>query len=137
GGEATVLPVGEVWYGFIAVHEAKDGSLWAGNVAWGLLQFREGKVVSRTKIDLIRTIVDAPDGAIWVGTWGTGLYRVKDGSVTPYGREQGLDEPLISKLAWGRDGTLWVGTRGGLFAFRDGTFRKLTTRDGLSHDDVK
>jgi len=85
-GVAAVLPAGEAWYGFIAVHESKDGTLWAANAAWGLVRFRNGAVESRTKIDVVRTIVDGPDGAIWVGTWGSGVVRVKDGQTTAFGR---------------------------------------------------
>jgi ligand-binding sensor domain-containing protein len=136
-GAASVLPAGDVWYGFIAVHEARDGTLWAANAAWGLVSFRDGAVASRTKIDLVRTIVDAPDGSLWVGTWGSGVLRLKDGQVTAFGREQGLDEPLVAKLVWSKEGTLWAGTRSGLFALHDGRFRKYTSADGLAHDDVK
>ena len=133
-GAATVISAGEAWYGFVAVHESRDGKLWAANPAWGLVEFKDGAVASRTKIDLIRTIVDGPDGAVWVGTWGTGIYRVKGGEATAFSRDQGFEETLISSLAWTRGGTLWAGTRNGLFAFEDGRFRKQA---GLPHDDIK
>ena len=136
-GVASVLPASEVWYGFVAVQESMDGSLWAANAAWGLIRFRGGKIDLRNKIELIRTIVEGPDGAIWVGTWGSGLYRVREKEVTHFGPEQGLDERLVSKLAWSRNGTLWIGTRSGLYSFREGQFRKFTTKDGLPHEDVK
>lgn len=133
-GVTTVLPAGEAWYGFVAVHESRDGSLWAANPAWGLVRFRQGAIDYRGKIDLIRTIVDGPDGAVWAGTWGLGIVRIEDGKVSWFGRAQGLDDPLVSSLLWARDGTLWVGTRGGLFAFRAGRFQRFR---GMPHDDIK
>ena len=133
-GAATVLPAGEVWYGFVAVHESRDGSLWAANAAWGLVRFRQGAIDYRGKIDLIRTIVDGPDNAVWVGTWGTGIYRVEEGKVTSFGRAQGLEDTLVSSLLWARDGTLWAGTRSGLFALRKGRFE---AQHGMPNDDIK
>jgi ligand-binding sensor domain-containing protein len=132
-GQASVLSAGPPWYGFVAIHEARDGGLWAANAAWGLIRFQGAVIDYRTKIDLVRTIAEGPDGAIWVGTWGSGIVRVKDGQTTTYGRAEGLEELLVSKLVWSKDGTLWVGTRGGLLRFRDGRF----TRVALPNGDVK
>ena len=36
-----------------------------------------------------------------------------------------------------RDGSLWVGTWGGLFQYHAGTWRRFTTKDGLLSDTVR
>jgi len=47
------------------------------------------------------------------------------------GREEGLSVPTVYSMLEDRDGTVWLGTRGGgLFSYRDGGFQPL--REGLS-----
>jgi diguanylate cyclase (GGDEF)-like protein len=47
-----------------------------------------------------------------------------------------LGDDLVWALAEDPDGTLWIGTKGGLTRLRGGTFRTYTSRDGLTNDRV-
>ena len=45
-----------------------------------------------------------------------------------------LPNNSVSALATGRDGTLWIGTPGGLTRYRNHRFTTFTTKDGLPDD---
>ncbi len=58
---------------------------------------------------------------LWIGT-RAGLLRLRAGTFTRFSSEAGLDDPLITAIGTGADGSLWVGTRQGIQEFRDGRF---------------
>jgi signal transduction histidine kinase/ligand-binding sensor domain-containing protein len=81
----------------------------------------------------VMTIAQTTDGYIWVGTF-SGLYRF-DGSrfepwVSPDGKK--LPSNVIDALLGARDGSLWIGMRGGLAHLVD---HKLFVYSDF-HDDV-
>ncbi len=78
------------------------------------------------------------DGYLWVGTeegllrFDGAKFRLFDASNTPQ-----LARHNIVRLLAGRRGGLWIGTLGGGLVWTDGeTFRRYTTKDGLSEDVV-
>jgi signal transduction histidine kinase/ligand-binding sensor domain-containing protein len=79
-------------------------------------------------------VTQTNDGYIWVGT-GAGLYRLDGSRFEPWSSPDG--KKLPSSVIWGllgaRDGTLWIGMRGGLAHFVD---RKLFVYPDF-HDDVR
>lgn len=65
---------------------------------------------------------------LWVGTYGDGLYELRNGvSVRRYGRRDGLLSNHVRALARAADGSLWIGTRQGVFQLRDGVIQSLNT----------
>jgi ligand-binding sensor domain-containing protein len=82
-------------------------------------------------------VAQTRDRCLWIGTYA-GLARfdgirftVFDTTNTAAFRSQG-----ISSLLEDADGTLWIGTRNGLVLYSHGSFRLLTSRDGLSGDHI-
>jgi len=115
----------------------RDGNLWhvPGDQ---VMRIRNGTVERRLSVVQGRDVLEDPDGTLWIAAWDAaqgGLLRVRGEEVTRYSAAEGVD-PFVSVLARGRDGTLWLGTRKGLTAFREGRFVTYTTRDGLSDDFV-
>src|SRR5262249_2126360 len=52
--------------------------------------------------------------------------------------QDGLPHEYIDALYEDREGSLWIGTRGGgLARLRDGKFSNFTTREGLAHNFAK
>jgi signal transduction histidine kinase/ligand-binding sensor domain-containing protein len=82
----------------------------------------------------IRSIAQTQDGYIWLGT-GFGLFRFDgvrfDPWQPPLTGEQ-LPSNFIVCLHVGRDGTFWIGTRGGLVSWRYGKLTRYPDLAGLS-----
>jgi signal transduction histidine kinase/ligand-binding sensor domain-containing protein len=80
----------------------------------------------------INVVAQTPDGYLWLGTAGQGLMRF-DGVRTkiwqpPAGAS--LPNNRVRALLASRDGTLWIGTIGGLASLSGGKFRTYPEFDG-------
>ena len=108
-----------------ALDPALDVNQYA-HTAW---IFREGFAQGR-----VYAIAQTPDGYLWLGT-EFGLMRfdgVRSVPWHPPGNEQ-LPDSWIRTLLTARDGTLWIGTLGGLASWMDG---KLTLYPELARNSV-
>jgi signal transduction histidine kinase/ligand-binding sensor domain-containing protein len=107
---------------------ALDPSLDVSQYAHKAWQVREGFTQG-----YIRSIAQTPDGYIWLGT-GFGLFRFDGVRVEhwqpPLNGEQ-LPSNFIVCLYVARDGTFWIGTRGGLVSWRDGKLTRYPDLAGL------
>jgi signal transduction histidine kinase/ligand-binding sensor domain-containing protein len=115
---------------------SRDGILWVGTNGNGLLRFRRRVVRMFTKEDglpreVVMAVLPSHDGRLWVGS-NCGLsvfdgYRFKN-----YTRADGLDNTCVWSLAEDSRDTLWIGTYGGgIFSFRDGSFKQYSIKEGL------
>lgn len=87
---------------------------------------------------IVWSVTGTADGAVWFGTAGSGLFRIG-----PDGRRQhfmpdpddprSLPSPMVSILATGHDGTLWVGTSGGVARWTGDGFETI---EGLAADAI-
>lgn len=122
--------VGEEVY---AITQDFSGNLWFGTEA-GLTVLRAGAFTNFTTADglphnEVKFLLEATDKTLWIATRG-GLASLKDGQMTNY-RE--LPAIQIRSIYEDADGTLWFGTYdGGLIRRRNGEFRTITVKDGLS-----
>ena len=57
------------------------------------------------------------NGCIWVGTSGKGVYRFDAGRVDSFFNEENRSISVIYSMAEAKDGTVYVGTQYGLYAF--------------------
>lgn len=103
------------------IYSSDDGFLWIGGYT-GLYRY-DGTEFKRCLINErplpVNEIVQDPNGSLWIGTNGNGLYRY-DGSAF---EEYSLDSEengsyIINKLYCDSLGTLWVGTKAGIFSIR-------------------
>jgi len=90
----------------------------------------------------IRAIAEDADGTLWIGTRHAGLERFDPRSETfkHYRHDSNpasLSNNAVYSLLFYRDG-LWVGTTEGINLLNrsNGTFRRITSRDGLANDTV-
>ncbi|MGY0610989.1 two-component regulator propeller domain-containing protein [Luteimonas sp. A501] len=97
----------------------------------------------------IWSINGTPDGDIWFGSSGGGLHRLSaDGALRRYQRDpddgSSLPSDGVSHLVVDRsDGTLWVGTKGGVARWNGSGFDRLPAEmlgtqmvDGMAIDDA-
>src|SRR5579863_8009631 len=107
---------------------ALDPSLDVSQYAHTVWQVREGFTQG-----YIKSIAQTPDGYIWLGT-GFGLFRFDGVRIEhwqpPLNGEQ-LPSDFIVSLYVARDGTFWIGTRGGLASWRDGKLTRYPNLAGL------
>jgi signal transduction histidine kinase/ligand-binding sensor domain-containing protein len=102
-----------------AVHQSRDGSVWAGTLSGAVSRIDKGRVTTFTTADGLSAgaataIQETPDGVIWVGTAG-GLAAFRDGNWRRYGGEDGLPPGRVNSLALDGDAVLWIGAASGLF----------------------
>jgi len=109
----------------------------------GLYQ-RQAEARSFQPLDLafqdmaISTLLRDKGGAIWVGTVAHGLFRIAaDGRINRLGTADGLPNNRVLALHEDFEGSLWVGTNGGLFRLREAPFVTYTRRQGLAGNFVR
>jgi PAS domain S-box-containing protein len=85
---------------------------------------------------LVRVLFEATDGTIWIGSTTDGLVRFQDGVFRTFTTKDGLADDALVSMAQDHDGSLWIGTRGGLTHLVGEQFSTLTRRDGLANDSV-
>jgi signal transduction histidine kinase/ligand-binding sensor domain-containing protein len=105
-----------------AVHEGRDGTVWAGTLGGGLSRLKEGRFTTYTTADglasdTITSVMDRADGSTWVAT-PSGLSAFVAGRWRLYATRDGLPATDVHCLFEDSAGTLWIGTGDGL-AFLD------------------
>lgn len=77
------------------------------------------------------------DGSVWAGTNNNGLARVAAGQLEWLDTGKGLPNNRVLALRRDREGSLWVGTNGGLARVRIAPIHTYTRGDGLADDFVR
>jgi ligand-binding sensor domain-containing protein len=118
-----------------AIFEDTDRNLWvAGDT--GVVRVTAGNppIVEpmTTGIGQGTSFVDDHDGGLWVGTWGNGLHRLRSGRATIIGAPEGLAGDYALGVFEARDGTMWLGSDGGITRARNGVLKSWGARDGLA-----
>ena len=101
-----------------AVHESRDGTVWAGTLSGGVSEFRNGRFTSYTTANglpsnTVSSIAEGPDGTMWFGT-PNGLGAVTKGTWRTYTVHDGLPSGDVNCLVENSNGELWIGTADGL-----------------------
>jgi signal transduction histidine kinase/CheY-like chemotaxis protein/ligand-binding sensor domain-containing protein len=87
----------------------------------------------------INALAQSQDGYLWCGT-RSGLFRFDGARFTRFSTRNtpAFFENEVSSLLADDEGGLWIGTGvGGLLYYRDGAFRRFSTRDGLPDDHIQ
>jgi ligand-binding sensor domain-containing protein len=108
-----------------AVHESRDGTVWAGTLSAGLTSFKNGRFSTYTTANglasnTISSIAEASDGTMWFGT-PNGANALSNGQWLVYTSSDGLPPGTVNCLFQDSKGTLWIGTANGLAFIRMGS----------------
>ena len=108
-----------------AIAEEHDGRLWVGTVGDGLMLLdpatrRVQRVTSGALPGDDVTVLAKARGRLWLGTPAGLLYREPDGRMGRVALGTGPSANHVQGMHAGRDGALWVATRGGLAALAPG-----------------
>jgi signal transduction histidine kinase/ligand-binding sensor domain-containing protein len=101
-----------------AVHESRDGSVWAGTLNGGVSKFKDGRFTTYTTTNglasnAVSSIIETRDGTMWFATPG-GLSSFSNSQWRTYTTAEGLPSPEVNCLFEDSSGTLWSGTSAGL-----------------------
>ena len=76
------------------------------------------------------------DRNLWIGTYSNGLYRMNPAltaaGMSSYGIGDGLLNPTVRAIFEDDEGSIWIGTNGGLEELRAGAFVNWNEKDGLT-----
>ena len=118
-----------------ALAEQPDGTVWAGSVGEGLLEFKAGKLVvvnasSGLSDNLVESLLVDREGKLWVGTHG-GLNRICLKKVSVLSHNEGLDYGAVQGLVEVQPAVIWAAQPNGVYQWDGRMFRRLAL-SGLS-----
>ncbi len=125
-----------------AILQTSDGYLWVGTQQ-GLARFDGVRFTvfnsasdPAFKSDRISALLADPEHGFWIGTAGGGVIRCRAGHFQSWSVQDGLSSDMVTSLAAGAKGTIWVGTAYGLNQFKDERFTAYTVAEGLPGTEV-
>ncbi len=114
-----------------ALYKDDDGTLWIGSVG-GVETFADGKftdVTARLNLGIGEAefwdIHRDHTGTLWFAT-NIGLIKLEHGTVTRFTTADGLPGNDVKIIHEARDGSLWIGTYGGLAHFKSDAPTQMT-----------
>ncbi|MGV3520550.1 sensor histidine kinase [Luteitalea sp.] len=119
-----------------AVHQSRDGTVWAGTLSAGVSQYRHGTFTTYTVADglasnTVAAILEASNGSMWFGTPTGVSVRAATGWRT-LTTADGLPGNDVSALFEDAAATIWIGTSNGLAYVRDGRVGRVPASSPLS-----
>jgi ligand-binding sensor domain-containing protein/tRNA A-37 threonylcarbamoyl transferase component Bud32 len=117
------------------------GNIWIGTDFEGIFLFNKGKFVkpsfaNKLKSKQINSILCDTDGNLWIASSG-GLYKWNGNTLDLINKRKGLPVNFANKLLEDKEGSIWIGTRGGgLARLKNSLFKCFSTKEGLSGDIV-
>ena len=119
------------------VLEDRDGNLWVGVTAGGLVRVTKSGACSTFSSqhglgnDSPQALLEDRDGNVWVGTNGGGLSRFADGRFTAYTAALGLSYDIAISVYEDRHGAIWIGTVRGLNRLHNGVLTSYADKPAL------
>ena len=123
-----------------AVHQSRDGSVWAGTLSGGVSRFAAGRFTTYTTADglasnTVASILEGADGTMWFAT-PNGLSALSNGRWRGYTVQEGLPSENVNCLLEDLTGVLWIGTSGGLAFLSDGRIQIPTGAPAALREQV-
>ena len=102
----------------------RDGGLWIGTLDRGLLHYHEGKTDSFSEADglsgdTVIALFEDRERNVWALT-PNGVDRFREYAVPNTGIKQGLSNTNTLSVLASSDGSMWIGTYGGLNRWKNG-----------------
>jgi signal transduction histidine kinase/ligand-binding sensor domain-containing protein len=107
-----------------AVHQSRDGTVWAGTLSGGVSSFKNGKFTTYTTANglasnTVTAILETSDGSMWFAT-PNGLNALSQGRWRTYTGRDGLPPGNVNCLLEDSTGAIWIGASGGLAFLNSG-----------------
>ena len=117
------------------IAEDRGGQIWVG--AEDGLHCLDSNLRPKATLPLdaeVRALLVDDHDVLWVGTAGRGLGRYQYGACEFFQKADGLGSDYVNTLAEDREGSLWIGTRGGVSQLTD---VKFPTQPAAENPSVK
>jgi ligand-binding sensor domain-containing protein len=113
----------------------REGNVWIATNGNGLYKYynQDFTRCSSERMRGVMAILKSSDQATWIGTMSKGLWKIHNGKICSYVNDE-MYRNMILCLTEGPDGTVWMGTSGGLAKYdkvKD-QFQWYSPADGLS-----
>jgi len=123
--------------GVFQILQDREGTLWivapTYEQMWRLYRFREGEF-EQVDADVVHMAEDR-DGGLWLaGVNPPALRLVRGGKTVLYDERRGMPPNGVHSFCQDPSGALWFATTTGLYRLRDGRFRAITARNGLTSE---
>jgi signal transduction histidine kinase/ligand-binding sensor domain-containing protein len=110
-----------------SVHQARDGTVWAGTLSGGVSRLQNGvfqtyHAANGLASNTVVAIEESAGGAMWFAT-PTGLSSFSNGHWRTYTKKDGLPSENVNCLLEDSKGMIWVGTAAGLAFGGSGGFQ--------------
>ena len=145
--DTRFVRVAEAPAGFVdAITEDTEGNVWIANRDAGLLrisvdgaveQFGWASLKRGFPTWVWRVASDPVQGGVWLAYHAGRVAYFRNGKVQmSYSRAEGLGSGAVHDIRVSADGTVWVGTDGGLSRIRAGRVATLSSANGLPCNSV-
>jgi signal transduction histidine kinase/ligand-binding sensor domain-containing protein len=123
-----------------AVHQNRDGTVWAGTLSGGVSRFKDGKFTTFTianglASNTVASIAESSDGTMWFATPNGLSALAKDGRQI-YTMRDGLPSQDVNCLLEDSNGVLWIGTGDGLAFFISDRVQSPSEAPAVLHEHV-
>lgn len=125
------------------IYQDPGGTLFVTALNGQLFRVDESQVLVPFELPLrlrgmpVRNVFRDSRGAFWIGTDGQGIARIEGSRVTRFTMREGLGSDFTRAFCEDRDGSLWIGTDGGLSRYDGREFRNFNVEDGLAYTSVR
>jgi signal transduction histidine kinase/ligand-binding sensor domain-containing protein len=101
-----------------AVHQGRDGTVWAGTLSSGVSALRNGRFTTYTTANgmssnTVTSIAESPDGTMWFAT-PNGLNVLSKGQWRVFTVRDGLPSADLNCVLADSTGVLWIGSTAGI-----------------------
>jgi ligand-binding sensor domain-containing protein/signal transduction histidine kinase len=116
---------------------ARDGAIWLGTHHGLRIAGEPARDLKRPNLKgMVGALLEDHAGNMWIGTEGDGLYLVNQQGQTVFRAPVSLPDNSILALWEDREQNMWVGTADGLVRMSAPDVGVVSSRDGLSSDNV-
>lgn len=136
GGRIESLPLRDLVLSQIsAMTTDRDGHVWVGDLAHGLVRISDGHATVMVDAALGRkppfTIYGDLSGRVWAGFFDGTLVVYDGDQARTFGERDGFVGGMVTSFREDPSGTLWIGSSKGLSRYRNGRFDRVTWANGL------
>jgi signal transduction histidine kinase/ligand-binding sensor domain-containing protein len=123
-----------------AVHQSRDGTVWAGTLSGGVSSFRNGSFTTYTSVNglvsnTIVAIAEGSDGTMWFAT-PDGLSALSKGHWRSFTSRDGMPPGSVNCLLEDSTGVLWIGTAKGIVFLGSGQVKNPRTAPKLLREQI-
>ena len=119
------------------IAQDREGQIWVGTTAG--LRCLDTNLTAKTVPSIggaVHALLVDGRGVLWIGTSSRGLARYQNGEYSFLRKSDGLASDNVLSLAEDREGSLWIGTHGGLSQLADVKFATQNAFEGTNGRDA-